>query len=277
MTSDEAQLALPGGGTEQPATGWSSIRARRPRRQTPVGSQARSAATVAASCAVALAGRGEHDRFLGRVGAGDLGGDRALVQDEDPVGHREDLGQVARDEDDREAGRGELRDDPVDLDLGADVDAAGRLVEDQHARLGRQPLAEHDLLLVAARQRARELVDAGRADPKLLDVARRRSSARSRRGSSSRGNSRGRIGSVTFDGDREVEDEAVLVAVLGDVGDARRRAPRTGWRTRPASPPSRISPASARSIAEQDAGDLGPARRRPDPPGRGSRRPGPRS
>src|SRR4029453_19572080 len=59
----------------------------------------------------------------------------------------------------------------MDLDLGADVDAAGRFIEDQHPRLGSQPLAEHDLLLVATGQGARELVDATCADPKLLYVA----------------------------------------------------------------------------------------------------------
>ena len=50
---------------------------------------------------------------------------------------------------------GELIDHLVDLGLRADVDAAGRLVEDQHAGSGVQPLAEDDLLLVAARQRRR--------------------------------------------------------------------------------------------------------------------------
>ena len=43
-------------------------------------------------------------------------------------------------------------DEGVDLVLGADVDAARRLVEDQQLGLGEQPLAEHHLLLVAARQ-----------------------------------------------------------------------------------------------------------------------------
>ena len=116
--------------------------------------------------------------------------------------------------------RGQLRDDPVDLDLGADVDPAGRLVEDQHARLGRQPLGEHDLLLVAAGQGADELVHARRADPQLLRVLARRARARSRSRTNSRGNSRGRIGRRHVRGDREVEHEPVLVAVLGDVGDA---------------------------------------------------------
>ena len=48
----------------------------------------------------------------------------------------------------------------VDLGLGADVDAARRLVEDQHLRAHRQPLAQHDLLLVAAGQVHDLLVDA---------------------------------------------------------------------------------------------------------------------
>ena len=42
---------------------------------------------------------------------------------------------------------------PVDFRLGADVDAARRLVDDQHLRREREPLGEHDLLLVAAAQR----------------------------------------------------------------------------------------------------------------------------
>ena len=41
----------------------------------------------------------------------------------------------------------------MDLDLGADVDAARRFVEDQHLGLRLQPLADDDLLLVAARER----------------------------------------------------------------------------------------------------------------------------
>src|SRR5262245_43777797 len=50
-----------------------------------------------------VAGGGVHDRRLGRPVARDLRRDPPLVEDEDPVGHREDLGQVARDEQDREA------------------------------------------------------------------------------------------------------------------------------------------------------------------------------
>src|SRR5689334_17329915 len=118
----------------------------------------------------ALRGRREHDGFLVRVRASDLGGDAALVEHDDPVGHREDLGQVAGDQQDRQPGRGELPDDPVDLDLRADVDAPGRFVEDQHMRLRREPLGEHDLLLVPAREGVRRLVDAGHPDVEPLRI-----------------------------------------------------------------------------------------------------------
>ena len=50
------------------------------------------------------------------------------------------------------------RDDPVELGLGGHVDAAGRLVEQQHAALAQQPAGEHDLLLVAAREQAHDAV-----------------------------------------------------------------------------------------------------------------------
>ena len=58
----------------------------------------------------------------------------------------------------------------VDLVLRRDVDAARRLVEEEDRRAGHQPLGDHDLLLVAAREAlGRLLVDRAR-----LDLQRRR-------------------------------------------------------------------------------------------------------
>ena len=46
----------------------------------------------------------------------------------------------------------------VNLDLGADVDAARRLVDDQHLRPQRQPARQHHLLLIAAGEVGDELL-----------------------------------------------------------------------------------------------------------------------
>ena len=55
-------------------------------------------------------------------------------------------------------------------DLGADIDAARRLVDDQYLRPERQPARQHDLLLIAAGEIADELVRARHADVEKLAV-----------------------------------------------------------------------------------------------------------
>src|SRR5690349_7452731 len=57
-----------------------------------------------------------------------------------------------------------LVDDTVDLVFGTDVDAPGRLVQDQDLGVGHQPFRQHDLLLVAAGELAGLLIDVGAAD-----------------------------------------------------------------------------------------------------------------
>ena len=47
-----------------------------------------------------------------------------------------------------------LVDDAVDVLLGADIDAAGGVVEEQHGGIAQQPARQQDLLLIAAAQRA---------------------------------------------------------------------------------------------------------------------------
>ncbi len=83
----------------------------------------------------------------------------------------QDLRQLGRDHDDRLALGGQRVDQPVDLGLRADVDAARRLVEEQDVAIAQQPLRDHDLLLVAARQQLDRLRDRGRADTQLAHVA----------------------------------------------------------------------------------------------------------
>src|SRR4051794_10073765 len=106
-----------------------------------------------------LSGRRVHDPLLRRVGPRELARQPALVHDEHAIGHPEDLGQLARDHQHRDPAPGELGEQPVDLGLRADVDAARRLVDDEDLRLGREPLRQHDLLLVAAREEPDRVVE----------------------------------------------------------------------------------------------------------------------
>ena len=59
-------------------------------------------------------------------------------------------------------------DEPVDLRLGADIDAARRLVEDEDLRIGQQPAADQHLLLVAAGKVLDPLLHVRRLDPQRL-------------------------------------------------------------------------------------------------------------
>ena len=63
--------------------------------------------------------------------AGQVAGDPSLAHHDDAVAQAQDLGQLGGDHDDRLALPGEVVEQPVDFALGADVDAARRLVEDQ--------------------------------------------------------------------------------------------------------------------------------------------------
>ena len=64
----------------------------------------------------------------------------------------------------------QLAEQQVNIALGADIDAAGRLIEDDDIRVVQQPLGDNDLLLVAAGQVARNLVAGRSFDVQLFDV-----------------------------------------------------------------------------------------------------------
>ena len=78
-------------------------------------------------------------------------------------------GSIGRDEDDRRAQLGTLLHQAVDLALGADVDAARRLREHQHLGVAVEHPPEHDLLLVAARERSDTALRRGGHDVVALD------------------------------------------------------------------------------------------------------------
>ena len=68
------------------------------------------------------------------LGAGELALDRAVIEDQHPVAAADQLVIVGRIEQDRRAGVGEPAQQLVELLLGADIDAAGRIVEQDDAR-----------------------------------------------------------------------------------------------------------------------------------------------
>ena len=81
---------------------------------------------------------------------------RALVHDDDPVGHREGLLLVVRDVDEHQP---ELSLEVAQLDphakLQQPVEVAERLVEQERLRLRHEHARERDALLLPARERSR--------------------------------------------------------------------------------------------------------------------------
>ena len=70
----------------------------------------------------------------------------------DAIGEAQQLLELGGNDEDRRALRGDVAQDRVDRGARADIDALGRLVENQHLRLQQQPARDDDLLLHAARE-----------------------------------------------------------------------------------------------------------------------------
>ena len=181
------------------------------------------------------------DALLGDARRLERRGDAAVAQDQHAVGDMDELRQVAGIEQDRVALGGEVAHQLEDLALGADVDAARRIVEQEHARLGEQHLAEDHLLLVAARQRAGELL--GRLGLDAQEVASSRRPAPPRVAASRRPQreKRGMTESVRFSRTLFGEEQALAAAVLRHQRDAVAAVERlrAGCGSRPACPRAR--------------------------------------
>ena len=76
--------------------------------------------------------------------------DLALDQDDDAVGHGRDLGHALVDQQRRDAAVADQADGVPDLVADERREAFGRLVEDQHARVGQQRARDREHLLLAA-------------------------------------------------------------------------------------------------------------------------------
>src|SRR5665213_257449 len=86
----------------------------------------------------------------------------ATLENDDAIGERK--------HDDGEPARAQVADDVDHVVLGADVHAARRLAQHQHARRVTEPFGEADFLLIAAREHAEVKFDGRRPDLQLLDL-----------------------------------------------------------------------------------------------------------
>ena len=98
--------------------------------------------------------RRRDDVVLGDVLASQFPHHLAAIDDRDPVAHPDQLVIVGAIEQYRRAKIGKLADQHIQFLLGAHIDAARRVHQQQDAGVGRQPFAQHHLLLIAAGQRA---------------------------------------------------------------------------------------------------------------------------
>ncbi|MPM31600.1 hypothetical protein SDC9_78156 [bioreactor metagenome] len=96
--------------------------------------------------------------------------DPALVEEDQAVGDAEELLVVVGEVDGAHPGAGELEHRGDDLLAALDVDADGRLVEDEEPGVGAQQPADDDLLLVAAGQAGDVVLDRAAADLQRLAV-----------------------------------------------------------------------------------------------------------
>ena len=99
----------------------------------------------------------------------DHAGDAAGVHDRDPVGEVDELVEVGRDDEDGDAAIGELADALADRGDRPDVEAVGRLAEDDDARIERELASEDRLLDVAAAELADRRPLGRGPDVELLD------------------------------------------------------------------------------------------------------------
>src|SRR3954470_10029921 len=140
--------------------------ARRPARSTSGG----DGGVTGSVAFTGWGGDGAHNVLDVDLVTGKLSHFGAVAQHGHAVRHANDLFQFRRDEQDRHPVAPKLADQPLDFGLGADVNAARRLVKDHELRLQREPTGEHGLLLIAAAELRDRLLSVWRGDPERADV-----------------------------------------------------------------------------------------------------------
>src|SRR5262245_46493464 len=91
-----------------------------------------------------------YNSLFGGFGSVELAGDLAAGHDQHTIGDGEDFGEVGRNQNDRRSAIGQFDEQTVNFGFGADIDAAGRLIDEQDTRLDEQPFGEQHFLLIPA-------------------------------------------------------------------------------------------------------------------------------
>jgi hypothetical protein len=136
---------------------------------TPAASRGRSSRIRSVTRPTVRSG-GDHqaaDLLFRDVGAGELTHDMPAREDEYAVAQSFELESVGRHDDDRGALIRDVAENPVDLHARANVDAGGRFFGEDQRGLGKERSGEHDLLLVAARERADIGIDTSALDGQI--------------------------------------------------------------------------------------------------------------
>src|SRR5271170_4568709 len=202
-------------------------------------------------------------RLAARVGF-DAMRDRAIAHDDHAVAEADRLLQGVGGQDDREALGGDGADELVDFLLGADVEAARRVIEDENPGLGLEPFRQHDFLLIATGEVEAERGYVWRANFQPVDPTLRPSPFLARVDQApTRHAGEGRQGDVRRNG--QEQHETFDAPFARDVADAeidrfgRRRQPRLAVGDRE---PAAVMRSKARERARQllaaradDAGD----------------------
>src|ERR1700728_2579306 len=163
---------------------------------------------------------GVQDLVLGRGRGVDLGDDPAEASDQDAIRNGEDFGKIGGDHHDGLAFLGEAADLRVNLRNGADVDAAGRFIEDDDRGILRQRFRNHDLLLVAAGELDDARLAQQRRDLQALDPIARQLVANEARHQEAPAFPGGELAHIDVVVDPHRLEVAVKLAVFGDVADA---------------------------------------------------------
>src|SRR6185437_6732937 len=164
--------------------------------------------------------RGVHDLFFGRSGGVEFGHDAPQPRHQDTVRNAQDFRQIGRDHHDGLALVGQRPDLRMYLRNGADVDAARRLVEDDDRGILHQRLGDDHLLLVAAGELDDLRLALQRADLQPLHPIAGEPVPRHAREQEAPSCPGGELADIDVVVDHHGLEEAVQLAVLGDVGDA---------------------------------------------------------